>query len=468
VPPNLTDDERKALLAEVRALAGAPLQKLWLPSAQACVLQLRVPGQTLLVVLDARLAMAALAEERPTAPESAPKSQATLRNALAGARLAGAGLQISADRRTPAPRLDFETEHGARSLLAEEALVLIDGARRIVWASSGAGADRRPGTVFPEATEVALEGEAPLPGRAELVRGALLREEEAGLAARRKEVASRLRARVQKLRRTLAAVEQDAARASSAGDDRARAELLLPLASRIPRGAREARVPDWSRTSAEGVPAEVVIPLDPALSAVESAARWLKKAKRYQAAAARIASRRSEVAAQLAQAESALQRVQSAASAGELLLVENELPASGGRAPRAGAAERLPYRTFRSRSGAPILVGRGARDNDALTLRIARGNDLWLHARGATGAHVVVSGAGDSPDAGTLGDAALLAAHFSSFRGQSGVEVAWTRCKYVRKSRGAPAGSVTVTQEKTLHVRLDEARLAELLRREEG
>ena len=469
MPPTLTDAERKTLLAELRALQGAALQKLWLPSAQVCVLQLRVPGRTLLAVVDARLGMAALAEARPTAAGSAPTSQGTLRRALEGAQLKRASLQLAEDRRAAAPRLDFETEHGPRSLVAEEALVLVDGAGRIVWASSGAGADRRPGATYPQATEIELGPLVPLLARGELVRGALQREEEAGLAARRKEVVAGLRTRAQKLRRTLVAVEEDAARAARADHDRARAELLLPLASRIPRGAREARVPDWSRTSEEGVPLEVVIALDPALSAVELAARWLKKAKRYQAAAARIAARRSEVAAQVAVAEALLQRALLAVDAASLSLVENELGAKRSQAQRtAASAERLPYRSFRSRSGAPILVGRGARDNDALTLRIARGNDVWLHARGATGAHVVIPGAGESPDSDTLGDAALLAAHFSSYRGQDGVEVAWTRRKHVRKPKGAAAGSVIVTQEKTLRVRLDEARLAELLRSEGG
>src|SRR5207237_5880232 len=134
------------------------------------------------------------------------------------------------------------------------------------------------------------------------------------------------------------------------------------------------------------------------------------------------------------------------------------------RAPRPsdrGGMARLPYRTFRSASGARILVGRSARDNDELTLRVARGNDVWLHARGVQGSHVVVPGAGDAPDARVLGDAALLAAHFSSARGASGVEVSWTRVKYVRKA--AAPGAVTYSQEKTLRVQLDDTRLRALL-----
>jgi predicted ribosome quality control (RQC) complex YloA/Tae2 family protein len=82
------------------------------------------------------------------------------------------------------------------------------------------------------------------------------------------------------------------------------------------------------------------------------------------------------------------------------------------------------------------------------------------------GAHVVAPGVGEAPDSRTLGDAALLAVHFSSARGQDGVEVAWTRCKYVRKPKGSPPGSVIVTQEKVLRVRADEGRLQALLRTE--
>jgi predicted ribosome quality control (RQC) complex YloA/Tae2 family protein len=449
----LSDEERAALLAEVRAFAGAPVQKVWLPSAQVCVLQLRVPGRTLLAVVDARLSIAALASERPTAPESAPRSQATLRSALAGARLADARLELPVDRRRACAVVHFETEHGPRALVADEALVLVDGRRRIVWASAGAGADRRPGAAYPAASEVSVAA-APLAGREELVRSAVRQEEEAGLAARKREVAARFRSRVRKLRRTLAAVEQDAERAVRAAEERARAELLLPMQGRIPRGASEARVQDWSRADDEGRPAEVVIALDPAMSAAENAARWLKRAKRLQAAAERIASRRAEVAADLA-------RALSAEDAAQLALVEPAAP----QRRRAEAAERVPYRTFRSQSGAPILVGRSARDNDALTFRVARGNDLWLHARGVKGAHVVVPGAGDAPDSRTLADAALLAAHFSSSRGGDAAEVAWTRCKYVRKTK--TPGAVNISQEKSIRVRLDEQRLTTLLRTEE-
>ncbi|HET7788907.1 MAG TPA: NFACT RNA binding domain-containing protein [Myxococcales bacterium] len=460
MPPTLTEEDRKRLLAEVNALAGASLQKLWLPSAQLCVLQLRLPGRTTLAVADAPLCLVAIAAQRPTAPESAPRSQATLRRALEGRRFAGAALWIAGDRRAPAPALRFDD----RFLVVEGALLVVEAtSRKILWASSGA--QRRPGGRFPDVQELQLPEAQPVAGRDAVVREALLREEQAGVAARRREVVARLRSRLQKLKRTLAAVEEDAARASRAASGRARAELLLPLASRIPRGAREARVPDWSRADEEGRPAEIAVALDPALSAAENAARWLRKAKRYAAAEGRIAARKDQVSRELAQAQELLTRAEAAQDASQLAAVEAEAPARSRPAAR-GDAPRLPYRRFGAEGASPILVGRSARDNDALTFRVARGNDVWLHVRGVQGAHVVIPGAGAAPDARTLGDASLLAVHFSSARGQDAVEVAWTRCKHVRKPKGAAPGSVIVTQEKVVRVRTDEERLQWLLRTE--
>ncbi len=476
----MTFERRARLLGGVRALVGGTVQKLWLPSAAVAVLQLRVPGRTALAVLDARLALAAVADERPTSADSAPRSQATLRAALEGARLSSARLERPLHGGEVAARLGFETLAGPRALIAGDgpALLLLgpaESGERIVWAAAGAGTDRRPGAAYREVREVQL-GEPTSPTStatedAALLRAALAAEEAAGVAARRRELEKRLRARVQRMRRTLAAVDGDAARAAQAKEDRRRAELLVPHQSRIPRGAREARVPDWLDLDERGAPREVVLQLDPALSAAQNAARWFRRSQRYEAAAARIAARRSEVAARLARAEEALARAAAAADAGALRAIEDESGAiPGGRAPRrAGRAEgpRLPYRTFRSASGARILVGRSARDNDALTLRVARGNDVWLHARGVQGSHVVIPDAGEAPDARTLADAALLAAHFSRARGEDAAEVSWTRRKHVRKPKGASPGSVIATQERTLRMRLDRARLAALLSSEE-
>jgi predicted ribosome quality control (RQC) complex YloA/Tae2 family protein len=131
---------------------------------------------------------------------------------------------------------------------------------------------------------------------------------------------------------------------------------------------------------------------------------------------------------------------------------------------RAKEAPRVPYTEYAGWGGGRILVGRGAADNDALTLRVAKPHDVWMHARGVAGAHVVVPLArGAQCPQGLLLDAATLAAHHSDARGADFVEVTWTERRYVRKPRKSPPGSVALDREKVLALRPEAERLARLL-----
>jgi len=116
--------------------------------------------------------------------------------------------------------------------------------------------------------------------------------------------------------------------------------------------------------------------------------------------------------------------------------------------------KRLPYKSYRSSGGIEILVGRGARSNDELTYDIARPDDVWLHARDVTGAHVVMrwtqTGAPPTKD---LHEAAALAAWHSRARGSVVVPVDWTRRRYVRRARGGPPGRALVERVKTVMAR---------------
>ena len=106
--------------------------------------------------------------------------------------------------------------------------------------------------------------------------------------------------------------------------------------------------------------------------------------------------------------------------------------------------------------GFEILVGRSAQDNDRLTLRIAAARDLWLHAGGHAGSHVVVR-AVDGPTGEVpkhvVERAAELAAWHSKARGAGGkVSVHLCRAGDVGKARGAPAGQVRLRRYDTIKV----------------
>jgi predicted ribosome quality control (RQC) complex YloA/Tae2 family protein len=116
-----------------------------------------------------------------------------------------------------------------------------------------------------------------------------------------------------------------------------------------------------------------------------------------------------------------------------------------------------------------IFVGRNAQENDELTFGLAKSDDLWLHARGTPGSHVVVRlGKGGEPPVETLRDAATLALLYSDLKKSGKGEVVYTRRKWVKKAKGQAPGAVTITQEKSLHVSLDKTRLDALKVRSAG
>jgi len=111
-------------------------------------------------------------------------------------------------------------------------------------------------------------------------------------------------------------------------------------------------------------------------------------------------------------------------------------------------------------------VGRNARENEELSLKFAKSDDLWLHAQGTPGSHVVVRlEKGSDPPPETIKDAATLALLYSDLKKSGKGEVIYTRRKYVRKAKGQPPGTVTVTQEKAIFVTLDKTRLQALKER---
>lgn len=178
-------------------------------------------------------------------------------------------------------------------------------------------------------------------------------------------------------------------------------------------------------------------------------------------------ARRVALESRLARLERLAARAESARGEDEAEAIEEEMRAEripvglgpGTRAAREAARGSRPrvegVRILTSRDGLTILVGRSGKDNDRLTFRIAALEDVWLHAAGVPGAHVVVRTPGEAalPPRGTLEEAAAIAAWYSEARGSGAVDVVWARRKHVRRKRGAPPGTVTLKRFETLRVR---------------
>jgi predicted ribosome quality control (RQC) complex YloA/Tae2 family protein len=129
-------------------------------------------------------------------------------------------------------------------------------------------------------------------------------------------------------------------------------------------------------------------------------------------------------------------------------------PAPSARARGSKAEKKIPgTRSYLSSDGFEILVGRTARDNDYLTFKVAKPNDLWLHTGDYSGSHVVVRNATrkEVPHR-TLIEAAQLAAQFSQARKDPKVDVHYTQRKFVSKPKGSAPGLVRLTRFKNITV----------------
>jgi predicted ribosome quality control (RQC) complex YloA/Tae2 family protein len=231
-------------------------------------------------------------------------------------------------------------------------------------------------------------------------------------------------------------------------------EMILAHAHKVARGQEMLK--------AEIGDLRLEIALDSQLSAVENAQKFFKEYHRQKDAHARVpellaaANAEVEYAEQLlndldlAENRAEIDAALAAARAAGLIAVKRTRPERSRR-----VAPSAP-REFTSRDGFTILVGRNARQNEEITFRRARADDLWLHARQVAGAHVVIVCAGRAIPETTIAEAAMLAARYSAARGESRVDVIVAPRKNVQRVRGGRAGMVTVRGERTVNVSLSE------------
>jgi len=132
-------------------------------------------------------------------------------------------------------------------------------------------------------------------------------------------------------------------------------------------------------------------------------------------------------------------------------------PASAGGSTK--PLQKVPgTRRYLSSDGFEILVGRTANDNDQLTFKVAKPNDLWLHAADYGGSHVVVRNSTKKPiPHPTLIEAAQLAAYFSQAKKDPKVDVHYTERKFVSKIKGGKPGLVRMQRFKNITVEPKEA-----------
>lgn len=444
-------------MTPIARLHGARIRRIDAPRDDLYALTLAAPGYkgVLIVSLSPNASGVGLVAVRPQGRPASGEVM-RLRKQLHGSRVVAIdaigerGLELRVSRADGPRRLVIDL--AARPALLRVLELEADGDRA------------EPRREQPAAAQLSLEA------LEERGRTLLARLQVDMLGATRSALRKSLTAARKRSERKLQDIAQDAERATQAPALRAQASAVLANLHAIPRGAATVSLVDYTQDP----PRPLEISLDPARSAREQAELWFRQARRYERgkelATVRLASVERERQAVLAllqdvELASDLATLEALGASARKLGASRPSDASSSAATsRARPRARTPYRTFTGHAERRILVGRGASDNDALTLHHARPHDLWLHARDTAGAHVIVPlerNQACPPE--LLVDAALLAAHFSSERDQSSVDVTYAQRRHITKPKGAPPGSVQVQREKVLHLRVDATRLQHLL-----
>jgi predicted ribosome quality control (RQC) complex YloA/Tae2 family protein len=238
---------------------------------------------------------------------------------------------------------------------------------------------------------------------------------------------------------------------AAAGDPEAlkqMGEAILAYAHQVEQGQSELVV-EW-------VPGEppLRVKLDPKSSPSENAQSYFRRYRKAQRAAAEIPVQAAQVAAEQAYLDQLAQDLAMAESRPEIdavagALVEAGYLKKGKRKPPSPAARPL---RFRSPDGFILWVGKNALQNEELTFHRASPDDVWLHARGMPGAHVIVQTEGRPVPEQTIEWAASLAAYYSRGRDDTQVEVDVLLRKNVRRLKGGRPGQVIYRGERTLRM----------------
>ena len=269
----------------------------------------------------------------------------------------------------------------------------------------------------------------------------------AGAMREKNVLLSTLRQRIEKARRAQQAIDADVEAAGRAAAYERFAETLLANLHAFSKGARSIVL------GAEG--ASLTIPLDPSLTPVQNAQRYFEKSKRARSAVREGASRRALLDRVISHGEELAEGAGCCTSTVELKAFMTEHAAgleAFGIGRKSEARQELPFRIFVVAGGFEVWAGKSSANNDLLTLRYAKPDDLWFHARGASGSHVVLkvaSGKGE-PGKKAREQAAGIAAYYSRMKNAGMVPVAMTQKRYVRKPKGSPPGTVVIEREKVI------------------
>ena len=268
------------------------------------------------------------------------------------------------------------------------------------------------------------------------------------------ELIHRVENELEKNRKKLKKQEQELVATENAEEFRQKGELLTTFLHQVPNNQDQVELDNYYTSE------KITIVLDKALTPNQNAQRYFKKYQKLKEAVKHLTGLIEETKETIQYLES-VETALSQANLTEITEIREELIQTGfiRRRQREKIQKRKKPEKYLSTDGQTvILVGRNNLQNDELTFKMAKKEELWFHAKDIPGSHVVITG-NLQPSDEVKTDAAELAAYFSKARLSNLVQVDMIEVKKLNKPTGGKPGFVTYTGQKTLRVTPDEAKI---------
>ena len=264
------------------------------------------------------------------------------------------------------------------------------------------------------------------------------------------ELIRRVENELQKNRQKLKKQEKELLATENAEEFRQKGELLTTFLHQVPNDQDQVILDNYYTNQ------PITIALDKALTPSQNAQRYFKRYQKLKEAVKYLTELIEETKATILYLES-VETVLNQAGLEEIAEIREELIQTGfiRRRQREKIQKRKKPEQYLASDGKTIIfVGRNNLQNEELTFKMARKEELWFHAKDIPGSHVVISG-NLNPTDEVKTDAAELAAYYSKGRLSNLVQVAMIEVKKLNKPTGGKPGFVTYTGQKTLRVTPD-------------
>ena len=268
------------------------------------------------------------------------------------------------------------------------------------------------------------------------------------------ELIRRVENELEKNRKKLGKQEEELLATENAEEFRQKGELLTTFLHQVPNDQDQVELDNYYTGE------KIIISLDKALPPNQNAQRYFKRYQKLKEAVKHLTSLIEETRATILYLES-VETALAQASLTEIAEIREELIQTGfiRRRQREKIQKRQKPEKYLATDGQTIiLVGRNNLQNDELTFKMAKKDELWFHAKDIPGSHVVITG-NLQPSDEVKTDAAELAAYFSKARLSNLVQVDMIEVRKLNKPTGGKPGFVTYTGQKTLRVTPDEEKI---------